>query len=286
MLVACAPRRAREVSLIAHLRCPACTGALDTWRCVACGETYPVVDGIPVLVPPGSPLRSRLVSTGTGLGTNADRQREYWEHDAVHRDVQHPVVKAFAEQRWAHVGRHLDLSALDGVLDVGCGNGFSSVHAPFRVEPVGCDGALAMLRRNPLANRICADAATLPFDDDSFDLVMGWELLHHVAEPWRVLAEMRRVSRRWVLVFEPNPLNPAQLAFALADREHRWVLRFTPGYLRRELGRAGLTVRRLERVGLTFPNRTPTWLHPLLRALPFRVPALGISHFALASKAP
>ena len=272
--------------MIPHLRCPACAGTLVDWRCAGCGEVYPVVDGIPVVVPPKSPLRGSVISEVTSLGTNADRQREYWEHDEVHRDVHHPIVRGFAEQRWRHVTRHLDVSAIREVLDVGCGNGFSSVHAPFAEEPVGCDGALAMLRRNPLRHRLCADAAMLPFDDGSFDLVMCWELLHHVAEPWRVLAEMRRVSRAWVLVFEPNPANLAQFLFALVDREHRWVLRFTPAYLRRELERAGLGVRRLERVGLIFPNRTPPWLYPLLRAAPFRVPVVGISHFALASKLP
>jgi uncharacterized protein YbaR (Trm112 family) len=46
---------ALDQSVIDQLACPACFGALhmetDSLRCGACGRLFPVVDGIPVLIP-------------------------------------------------------------------------------------------------------------------------------------------------------------------------------------------------------------------------------------------
>ena len=39
---------------------------------------------------------------------------------------------------------------------------------------------------------ILADAFTLPFPDKTFDLVYGWEVLHHIVDPTVVVAEMAR----------------------------------------------------------------------------------------------
>ena len=44
-----------DPSVLDQLACPACLGPLrlreDKLACVACGQTYPIVDGIPVLIP-------------------------------------------------------------------------------------------------------------------------------------------------------------------------------------------------------------------------------------------
>ncbi len=218
------------------------------------------------------------------MTTNPERQRVYWDSDHGHREASHPVVEAFARQRWAHVARRLPLAEVRTALDVGCGSGFGTAHAPPGIRIAGCDGSLRMLGQHPGGPRLRADALDLPFRPASFDLVFCWELLHHVAEPRRALAEMARVSRRFVLVFEPNVWNPAQFLFALADREHRWVLRFTRRYLLGEVAAAGLRPVRHERGGLVFPNKTPGWLASVFRRLPFRVPFLGISQLVIAEK--
>src|SRR5690606_38000534 len=118
----------------------------------------------------------------------------------------------------------------------------------------------------------------------SFDLVFAWELLHHVSEPWRVLGEMARTSRRWVIGFEPNPINPAQFAFACVDPAHRWVFRFRKHYLAEQYARAGLKVCHVSRGGWIFPNKTPEWLFALLRQVPYRLPFVGISSVIIAEK--
>ena len=92
------------------------------------------------------------------------------------------------------------------------------------------------------------------------------------------------MSRRYVVVFEPNPYNLAQFLFALYDPEHRWVLRYRKKYFLRQLELAGLDVRTFLRGGWIFPNKTPVALFVALRALPYRLPLMGISQLAVAEK--
>ncbi len=220
--------------------------------------------------------------------TDDARQQVYWENERRHRAYDHPVVEFFARQRVDRVmARWLDLSTVKSALDVGCGNGFSTYYVGERIPEVSAvDRSAHMLDRHPLRHtgRLRqADARKLPFDEDRFDLVYGWEILHHISDPRTVLAEMARVSRRYVLVAEPNRNNPAQFAFALADPEHRWVLRYSLAYMRSLFAASGLQVIRAAAGGWVFPNRTPGWLLPLLRPLPYRWP-LGITNWVLGGK--
>ncbi|MGA3160883.1 MAG: class I SAM-dependent methyltransferase [Terracidiphilus sp.] len=49
-----------------------------------------------------------------------------------------------------------------------------------------------------------ADAEDMQFADDSYDLVLAHETLHHCRSPHKALLEMLRVSRRHVIIQEPN----------------------------------------------------------------------------------
>lgn len=93
------------------------------------------------------------------------------------------------------------------VLEVGCGLGECS--RIVRGIYVGVDNSPPRVafaaRRYPQHNFQLADARHLPFLDGHFDLVMLIDTSHHFADEdlWPVLAEMYRVTRRWVLVSDP-----------------------------------------------------------------------------------
>lgn len=220
--------------------------------------------------------------------TTDDRQKQYWERDHGFRPYDHPVVELFAEQRLRMLRRWIDFSAVRRALDVGCGDGFSTFYVRRHLRNVwATDRSTVMLSRHPLrgeARLTAADARTLPYRDGAFDFVYGWEILHHVSEPAAVVAEMARVSSRYVLVAEPNRYNPAQFAFGLYDVEHRWALRYSPSYLAGLCTRAGLRLVKTGTGGLILPNRTPHVLARAFARLPYQVP-LGISNLVLAEKA-
>ena len=88
-------------------------------------------------------------------------------------------------------------------LDVGCGNGVvSKVLADrFGLDLVGTD--VVDYRKEPIAFAPMK-GTTLPFADESFEFVLLNDVLHHVDDQDRLLAEARRVGRT-VLAFELEP---------------------------------------------------------------------------------
>jgi SAM-dependent methyltransferase len=227
------------------------------------------------------------LTTESTFLTSDLRQREYWAADLGHREYNHPVVQSFSAQRVRYIAQFLDLRTVKNALDVGCGNGFSTDAMSHYIPDIwGIDRSGYMLSRHPMrmsGHLSLGDALSLPFADNSFDLVYGWEILHHLSDPGPAVIEIARVSRRYVLLAEPNRNNPAQALFALIDREHRWVLRYNLPYMRRLFQRANLKIEHAGSGGWIFPNVTPSWLLPLLRRLPYRFP-LGISNWVLGSK--
>jgi SAM-dependent methyltransferase len=125
------------------------------------------------------------------------------------------VVEHYLRKRTAFVLAHCPRG--DG-LDVGCGTGVLAERlagAGYRM--VGVDPSAGMLEmleaRTPLVRAVHASGTSLPFDDDSFDLVLTVAVMHHIADPDDVrqtLAEMVRVVKPSgrVLVWDHNPRNP------------------------------------------------------------------------------
>lgn len=103
-------------------------------------------------------------------------------------------------------------------LDVGCGTGVLAsrlADAGYRMSGVDpSDGMLDVLRaRSPGIRALQASGTALPFEDDSFDLVLSVAVMHHIAEAEdvrRTLAEMVRVARPGgrVVIWDHNPRNP------------------------------------------------------------------------------
>lgn len=108
---------------------------------------------------------------------------------------------------------YLGLMPADRVLEVGSGLGLLAAEAAARLTQGSVVGVeyspaqLAAAPRSPANARfVQGDAHALPFPADSFDVVYCRYVLEHVADPTRVLEEMRRVVRPGgrVLVQENN----------------------------------------------------------------------------------
>jgi ubiquinone/menaquinone biosynthesis C-methylase UbiE len=129
-------------------------------------------------------------------------------HDAAARSYDAKWAIAFDERSIRHVRERaewmLPSRRYGRVLEVGTGTGYFMLNlwqAGFVGEAHGCDispGMLAVCAES--ARRVgcdislrTADAEHLPYEDESFELVVGHAILHHLPEPESALREAYRV---------------------------------------------------------------------------------------------
>jgi len=108
----------------------------------------------------------------------------------------------------------LDLISCCGprtILDAGCGEGINlltlSEAGAWKLQGIDLDEASLSIARDALDPAIPlqrGDLEALPFEDASFDLVLGTEVLEHVHDPDSALAEMARISRRHLVLSVPR----------------------------------------------------------------------------------
>ena len=142
------------------------------------------------------------------------------------------------------------------ILDVGTGPGYLPVelalHAP-QLKLDGIDlshGMVTIARKNAakrgVADRVRfhrADAAKLPFADNSFDLILSTLSFHHWARPLACLTELHRVLKpqreTWIYDVRRDTTSEVNAAFR---RQYGWLV----GLLFLKLVRAHSSVTRQE----------------------------------------
>jgi ubiquinone/menaquinone biosynthesis C-methylase UbiE len=204
---------------VVALACPRCRGEIavsgDTARCSECGTDYPLVDGVPVLLP-------------EELSKQHLHQRDYF-------DAEFSGYDEYTVENWrlSYIERiFATLKVLDGgapYLDVGVGgSGATVIEAARRGLPaVGCDlsvpGVLAARRfaeqqgAADWSDFVVSAAESLPFPDASFGSASAVALLEHLDDDRPAAAEIARVVRPgglvWLMVphafrYMPPPIWP------------------------------------------------------------------------------
>jgi ubiquinone/menaquinone biosynthesis C-methylase UbiE len=212
-------------------------------------------------------------------------QKDYWERKALdeRRPPDHPVVRHYALSKIEQIRRYVPLEKDTRLLDVGCGNGFFSYSFGQICNTVGVDFSEKMLSKNPISKKLLMEANHLFFQDFAFDVVFCHALLHHVENMDGVLGEMKRVSRRYVVVLEPNRNNPLMFLFSALVPEERKALKFSMGFLKETMAQNGLKVIAAFSHGTTVPNKTPAALLPLVKLLDFNYP-FGMTNILIAER--
>lgn len=212
------------------------------------------------------------------MSPNAKRhftERELHEHVAEiegHESQVTGVVGYFYAMYRAEVLARVAGTEGRDILEVGCGEGM--MFEGTGVQPVQMDVSFTRVKRALEKSRVllCADGYHLPFAAGSFDVVLLIAVLEHTSEPWRILAEARRVLRpggRAIMVV-PNDITMSAGRLLLRKFPIRYPdhLTFTPpGMMRRWLA-DGFRIRE----AFTLP----------FRRLPF---AMNLYYFVVAEAA-
>ena len=115
------------------------------------------------------------------------------------------------------------------LLDVGTGMGDipqalvkEAAGRGIMVRTIGVDSVpyQVQLARHLVDHSVVGNALALPFADDSADVVTCSQVLHHFFDddPWRLIAELHRVSRDWVVISDLRRSFLAAMGFGLATK--------------------------------------------------------------------
>jgi SAM-dependent methyltransferase len=160
------------------------------------------------------PRSRRDVDARAAAKTEADREiarrfgKEFFDGDrrhgyggfTYHPRFWQPVVATFRD--------YYGLTEQSAVLDVGCAKGFMVRDFGELIPGISVSGvdiseyAIGCADSNIQPHLQVADARSLPFDDDSFDLVVSINTVHNLERDGvaQALGEIGRVSRRFAYV--------------------------------------------------------------------------------------
>jgi len=86
------------------------------------------------------------------------------------------------------------------VLDVGCGNGVISRLIMDARPQLAIQGIDVLARPSCAIPMECYDGQQFPFDDNSVDVVLFMDVLHHTDDPFSLLQEAVRIARHAVVL--------------------------------------------------------------------------------------
>lgn len=178
------------------------------------------------------------------------------------------------------------------ILDVGCGTGTMLTHLASYGQAQGVDideEAVGYCRERGLVDVRLGSAETLPFEDNSFDLVTALDVVEHLDDDAAALREIRRVLRPGGKVLLTVPAHP--FLWGDQDEVNLHKRRYVVREVRDRLDATGFDVLRLTYINaLMFApiaavrmlRRLEHRLRPQTQAQSdFRYPAPGPLNFLL-----
>lgn len=262
--------------------CPSCRGALSAsgrdsrLTCASCGTGFHVVHGIPDL----------RLDHPAWIDTDEDRESALrLDRDFRSKSLESMVRSVFAAQPGrsqqqidmrtrqvlqaparlaAQIGGWLrDATQARGFLDLGCGPGMLLAAAAGRgVSGIGIDVSLVwlvvarrMIELHGGSPTLCAAfAESLPLGDASVPGIVSLDVIEHVADQRRYLAQIDRVAADGASIALATP---NRFSLAAEPHVHVWGVgwmphRFQARYVRARSGRPYEYVRLLSAPGLTY----------------------------------
>jgi len=122
-----------------------------------------------------------------------------------------PIQQFLIKNYYRELIQIAKLTKPNKILDVGCGEGETIVklkQSKIGKTLEGIDNSQDALKIGrkiyPGINIKDGDIYKLPYKDNSFDLVICTEVLEHLDNPKKALAELRRISSKYILLSVPN----------------------------------------------------------------------------------
>ena len=226
-------------------------------RC-SCGRMFPIVHGVPVMLPENSgpllklhdtyPERFAVPADCSDSPNNVSREGKKTQERFGYEWMRYPACFDDEERGIFFEETQLAPGEFAGrlTLDAGCGMGrFTRVAGAQGGEVIGVDLSESVYRAHDLTEHmpnvhiVQADLMCLPFNAGSFDIIYSLGVLHHTPDTRKALASVARYVRPggilsiWVYGtagryadFASNPLRPERLRFVESECAKRlyWLL--------------------------------------------------------------
>ena len=139
----------------------------------------------------------------------AELQRSYYKRTADAYDAMHIAPNDEHMLALGIVAAHIERIEATSVLDTGCGTGRAMRYFRARFPDIivrGNDPSPELYEASGLPAELfdCVGSDELPYDDGQFDVVVECGVLHHVANPERIVGEMLRVAKQAVFLSDSN----------------------------------------------------------------------------------
>jgi ubiquinone/menaquinone biosynthesis C-methylase UbiE len=146
------------------------------------------------------------------------RQAAYYARTAATYDAAHLAAGDEHFIALEYVAGLCRTVGAETLLDVGAGTGRAIQFLRQRLPTVRMTGVEPVeelrqqaITREPGVEFINGTGERLPFADGEFDVVLATAVMHHVAQPETVIAEMTRVARKAVIVSDANRFGQGSL---------------------------------------------------------------------------
>lgn len=196
-----------------------CSSTKGILKCISCNETYPIIDGIPVLFVVDTswePMVREYISR-LDVAEKVILEGGFEKETAEVSDAHHEKTGSMMNQLFDIAVEPLEVNRNTSVLDVGAGFCNAAKHfASLGAMVVALDTELLHLQFMGILEyeeslekqfaRVVGDVHRLPFKDCSFDITICRSTIHHLDNVRGALREMARVTRpggRVLLVSEP-----------------------------------------------------------------------------------
>ena len=187
----------------------------------------------------------------------------YWSRPELlnRRSPIHPSIYNFVFSKINLIKKRINFDLICNGLEIGCGNGYFTYQLK-KIIPklIGIDSSSLMLNLCRKINNfdlIIGSGFKLPFKDHSFDLVFSANLIHHVNNPSELIREIKRVTRKYYVLVEPNRNNFLMSLFAFFNKNERNLLKFSLSYLKKLLLVQKFQIIDSFSTGIIAPNKLP-----------------------------
>ncbi len=205
-------------------------------------------------------------------------QKKYYDHTFAGYDQNFftPTPTAARKRFDTLLSPDLRQTDFQTILEVGAGTGGYTrllkelAHHQMVVSELSFNMLTVLKAKEHPPNRcayLAADAAGLPFSDESFDNVFAFACFHHISDTAGAFKEIYRILRPGGRLFlmEPNPVFPLNSLMGILKKHERGMVSSWPAKWKAQAASAGFHCARAT-FGSFFPGK-PSWMEPVYQAV-------------------